>query len=424
MRILWLSNTPGMGIEFINGDSKIKDTGGWMYALNKAIQSEINLSVMFHYPYKINPFMYQDTMFYSVYTGNIIFENLKKRLFGKIYDKDFLKVYIDLINQINPDLIHIHGTENPFLCILNNTKIPVVISIQGNLTVYQHKYLSGFHGKQIHKKLANFNLKAILFGRNNFRKEYLKMKKMSIVEQNHLKNAKFIIGRTNWDRRITRILAPESIYYLGNEILRDGFYHNCLQSEIAINKIKIFTTNGDNYYKGFETLCYTLKLLINLKLNVEWKVAGISEKSLINVITKRVLGEKYPEKGLVLLGSIDENELIGNLLESNIYVMTSHIENSPNNLSEAMILGLPCIATFAGGTSSLLNDGVDGIIVQDGDPWAMAGAILELIKNPETANKYGKSARNRALSRHNKQDIVSQYLKIYSDIISNSKGEN
>lgn len=42
--------------------------------------------------------------------------------------------------------------------------------------------------------------------------------------------------------------------------------------------------------------------------------------------------------------------------------MPSHIENSPNNLCEAMILGMPCIATDAGGTSTLLSNMKDGLL--------------------------------------------------------------
>ena len=50
------------------------------------------------------------------------------------------------------------------------------------------------------------------------------------------------------------------------------------------------------------------------------------------------------------------------MLKSDIFVSASHIENSPNNVAEAMILGMPCIATFAGGTSSYIEDNKNGIL--------------------------------------------------------------
>jgi len=421
MKVLWFSNSPALADEFLSGNFKLKATGGWMYALNKALQCNVSLSVIFHFPYKIEPFNYQKTTYYPVYTGNIIIENLKKRFLSKVYDDDFLQEYLKIIKQVNPDIIHIHGTENPFLCILGTTKVPVVISIQGNLTVYHHKYLSGFNGLHIRRKSEDFNIRTLLLGRNSFLKGFINLKRMSVIEQKYMKHAKHIIGRTDWDRRITRILAPESKYLVGNEMLRDGFYENQWNNKFIAGKIIIFTTNGNNYYKGFETLCFALFLLNNLEFDVEWRVAGISENSLINNITRRELGVKYPKKGLVLVGSLDENDLIKNLLESHIYVMPSHIENSPNNLCEAMILGIPCIATFAGGTGSLLKDGEEGILIQDGDPWALAGAIAEMKTDFVKAIEFGKKARGKALALHNKETVVAQYLQTYRQIIEAEK---
>jgi glycosyltransferase involved in cell wall biosynthesis len=97
--------------------------------------------------------------------------------------------------------------------------------------------------------------------------------------------------------------------------------------------------------------------------------------------------------------------------------MPSHIENSPNNLCEAMILGMPCIATFVGGTGSLLNDGHEGILIQDGDPWSMAGAIVELKEEFDRAISMGEHARKRALIRHDKDRIASELQGIYSNIL-------
>lgn len=417
MKVLWFSNTPALGSEYLNKHSKIKGTGGWMHALNQAIQDHIELTVAFHYPYKKDTFKYQNTNYFPVYTGNIILENLKRRFLNKVYDEDFLIQYLDVIEKVKPDIIHIHGTENSFLCIIEKTTIPIVVSIQGNLTVYNYKFFSGFHGKHLRKKDSKITFKNLLFGWNSYIKGYKTMTKMSMVESKHLKNANHIIGRTDWDRRITRILAPNSKYLQGEEMLREGFYQSLWDDPYSHGKIKLFTTNGNNYYKGFETVCYSLHLLNESGLDVEWRVAGVTKDSLINKITRKHLGKNYPEKGLVLLGSLHEDELIKNLQNSHIYIMPSHIENSPNNLCEAMILGMPCIATFAGGTSSMMKDGEEGILVQDGDPWVMAGAIVELLNNPEKAIEMGQNARARALARHDKETISKNLIEVYKSIV-------
>ena len=153
-------------------------------------------------------------------------------------------------------------------------------------------------------------------------------------------------------------------------------------------------------------------------LKCEWRIAGISENDLIVKLAKRKLGKCFPTKGLVLLGSLTESDLVKKMSEANVYVMVSHIENSPNNLCEAMILGMPCISTYVGGCGTLIDDKYNGIFVQSGDPWALAGSIIELAKNGDFALKLGLNAKADALIRHNREKIANELLKIYGEIIS------
>ena len=117
------------------------------------------------------------------------------------------------------------------------------------------------------------------------------------------------------------------------------------------------------------------------------------------------------------MGSLGQDQLVDSLLSSHLDVMPSHIENSPNNLCEAMMLGLPCIATHAGGTASILRNGEEGLIIQDGDPWVMAGAIMELVSQPKQMVQFGQKARAMAMKRHDRSKIVEQLIDTYHLII-------
>lgn len=410
MKVLWFSNSPAAAYE-----DKIKGTGGWMVTLDKAIQKNVELHVAYLYPYKQALFKNGQTTYHPIYSGNI----LMKR-FSDIARKNFFADYLRVVDEVKPDIIHIHGSENTFHSILSHVDIPVVLSVQGNMTVYAQKYLSGFHGQLLNYKREKCSIKSIILGRQSYQDGWDFLRKMSMIEQKNLLHLKYVIGRTDWDYRITRILAPNSTYFVCNEMLRDSFYTHVWNNPYQVGKLVIHTTNGDNYYKGFETLCHALHLLNGIGMDVEWRVAGVAEDSAINKITKKYLKQNYPQKGLRLMGSLDENGLVDSLLSSHLYVMPSHIENSPNNLCEAMILGLPCIATHAGGTASILKDHEEGYIIQDGDPWAMAGAIIEMIQNPEQAIQYGQNARKKALKRHNRETIVEELLETYQMIINAS----
>jgi len=288
------------------------------------------------------------------------------------------------------------------------------------MTVYSHKYYSGIESKYGKIKDDSGAFRAFLLP-HKFSKGFNSFIKRGRYERKYLKHCRYIIGRTAWDRRITRVLAPNSKYFHSDEILRDSFYKSQWIYK-PDERISVFTTTDNVIYKGFETLCHALSLLNDLNENVTWKVAGVKEADLIVKVTKKKLGKAYPKKNLVLLGKLNESELLAEMKMSNLYVMPSHIENSPNSLCEAMMLGMPIIATYAGGTGSLMLDGIDGMLIQDGDPWALAGACIEMNRNIIDSINMGRCARMKALQRHDKKKISYSLLDIYNKVIRYDNG--
>jgi len=413
LKVLWFSNTPANSDEYFN--KQLAGTGGWLKSLDKAIQNRVELHVVFYHNDNINNFIYESTYYYPIPKHKNILSRLRGRIFNEIIYKEHLYIYLDLIKSIDPDIIHIHGTEGPFSSILGQTYIPVAVSLQGIITVISHKYCSGIDKKFLKIKNTSFqNMSSILFP-SSFKSSMSRFIKRHKREIMNLKHCKYVIGRTEWDKRISRILAPESQYFHSNEILRDSFYRVAWENNRG-HKLILHTTTSNSFYKGFETVCLALHEINKLGIDIEWRIAGINKNDLIVKVVQKKIRDKFPRKNLVLLGRFSAQELIRLMLQADIYVMPSHIENSPNTLCEAMILGMPCITTFVGGTGSLLKDGQEGVLIQDGDPWAMAGAVLDLKNDPEKAAYLGKNARERALKRHEKDSVVNGLIDIYQTI--------
>lgn len=418
MKVLWFTNTPANADEYFQ--SELKGTGGWLKALDQALQEQVELHIAFYKDYQ-EPFKYKGSYYYPIKPNNSIYKKILG-LFGHnlvINDEDIGK-YIKIINHVKPDIIHIHGTENPFACIIPFTKIPVVVSIQGNLTVYLHKYFSGIEQKYLYVASRDYSSFKSFFIAQRFASSYRIFRKMQKREYKNFGFIKNFIGRTDWDRRITRVLSPGSNYFHGDEMLRESFY-NYKWVPHEREKYIIHTTNSNTYYKGFETLCLALNELNRMGFNCEWQVAGISPNDLIVKVIKKKLKINFPKSDLILLGNLNEEHLVRNLLNADVFVMVSHIENSPNNLCEAMMLGMPCISTFVGGSGSLVQDKINGILVQSGDPWVMAGAILEIANNMESAILYGNSARQNAQKRHSHEIIIRDLCCTYEEIISDNR---
>lgn len=410
MKVLWISLTPSLAEDYLN---KKPMNGGFIKSLEKVIQDKVDLSILFYYDKDVAPFKYGKTSYFPIIkTNEKLVNKLKRRLLNHLEPEDDLKKFIKIIEQVKPDLIHIHGTESPFGLVQRFSHIPTVVSIQGNISVYILKFFSGIPLLDV---LKYSPLKSWL-SFTTYLNVFSQFKKMAKREKDIFSISKNFIGRTHWDRRITKMLSPNSNYFHNDEVLREVFYEDKWQNTLD-GKLNLFTTNAVNIYKGIETLIYCAYLLDLNNVNFTWKVAGLTRTNYIVHIAERSVKKKI-SKNIEFVGSIADCTLKAMILNSNIYIGVSHIENSPNSLCEALILGIPCIATNAGGTSNFIEDGKDGILIQDGDPYSMAGAIIELKENYNVAINYGINAREKALKRHDKNVIVNDLLKIYQNVIT------
>ncbi len=78
---------------------------------------------------------------------------------------------------------------------------------------------------------------------------------------------------------------------------------------------------------------------------------------------------------------------------SQLLVLPSHSEGSSNVVLEAMAAGLPIVATGVGGTTELLTDGENALLVPCRDPQALSRAIALLLDDPELARRLGQAAQ-------------------------------
>lgn len=84
--------------------------------------------------------------------------------------------------------------------------------------------------------------------------------------------------------------------------------------------------------------------------------------------------------------------------EYDVFINTTHLDNTPVSVMEAMALGLPVVTTNVGGIPYLLNNGSDGLLVDDNDVVAMVKAVQKLIENPEFTQTIIQNALKKAKS--------------------------
>lgn len=79
--------------------------------------------------------------------------------------------------------------------------------------------------------------------------------------------------------------------------------------------------------------------------------------------------------------------------DHDIFINTTHFDNTPVSVMEAMALGLPVVSTNVGGIPFLLTDNENALLVDDDDTNQMVAAILKLLENPPQSKKLSIEAR-------------------------------
>lgn len=233
------------------------------------------------------------------------------------------------------------------------------------------------------------------------------------------KRVEFVMGRTDWDYQVSQLLAPQSKYFHVDEVLREPFYKNAGKWRWSdTHELKIISTLSDTVYKGLDTILKTAQLIkTQCNISFKWIIVGLSPQTPIvgffekksHIISKSVNVE--------YIGVLDANQLCHQLLSSHVYVHPSYIDNSPNSVCEAQLLGMPVIGTFVGGIPSLINNFENGILVPANAPYELAYLLKKLYLEKELAKKLGHEAYNTASKRHNKENILFDVMNVYKKIL-------
>lgn len=433
MKVLWVTNNPCSSIEREGGRTI---AGGWLSSLEKAVKGDITLEIAFlSSGQKQEEFTHEGVKYYSIapYNSRNYFVFRLKRLLmpWSGQDRHILKRLESIIRLSRPDLVHIHGTEKCFGLIsekmggeggyvsYDGRKIPVAISIQGIMGPYLRKFFSGIPRKDV-RRYESIGCK--LHKKSAFRM-YRQMQHQAANETAILGKAGFIFGRTAWDMDETGRANPERRYFTVGEIMRTPFYcpgkfigHSSYDRPVEHTRILLTSTVSEGIYKGYELLLKTAAALVGKGVSFCWTVIGYSPDNEMVSLSEKSTGLKSSELNIRLAGRMDAACMVKELAATDIYCQVSHIENSPNSLCEAMLLGLPCIATNVGGTSSLIENWKTGLLVSDTDPDEFAEAIISLAADGKRMAEMGDRAMAAAKERHDPQKVKSQLLHAYGEI--------
>lgn len=419
MKILWIVNTifpyPAEQI----GVTKTS-FGGWLNGLLYVLKENADIELAI-------ATLYNGKSIKKFNDGKIIYY-LIPGIFNEKYDRKLEKYWKKVNEEFKPDLVHIHGTEFAHgLAYQNACKdVKTIVSIQGLVSVHSRVYLANIEYKDI---LTNITLRDIL-RRDNVIQAKDKFARRGEYEKKIIKNAKAILGRTTWDYANCKAINNNLRYYTSNETLRNIFYDKNWNID-NVDRHTIFVSQANYPIKGLHYAIEAVNILKNTYSDVKLYVAGA------NIIQRETLKQKLKLSGyakyliklikkydlkdnIEFLGILNEKEMLDKLLKTNVFISPSAIENSSNSLGEAMLLGMPCVASNTGGTMDILEHKKEGFLYPYTEPAMLAEYIERYFENDNLAISLGKEAQKTAQERHNSQTNTEEIIKIYKNMIKNS----
>ncbi len=335
------------------------------------------------------------------------------------YDQNLETIWKNIRDEFHPDVIHLHGTEYAhglaFLRACGSEK--VVISIQGLVSGIVPYETASIPTSQYWKHLS---LRKVLKGEFG-------MAHRAKFEVDILKEGKHFIGRTEWDKAHIWALNPKANYYFCNETLRKAFY-SAKWDVKKCERHSIFVSQASQPLKGIHKLVQAMPYILRHYPDTKVYVAGadflrmdglkdrIKTSSYANIVRK-MMRERGVEKNFIFTGSLNQDGMVDMFLRAHVYLLCSSIENSPNSLGEAQIVGTPTVSTYVGGVPDMVEHGKTGMMYRFEEHEMLAKYVCEIFANDDLANNLSENGRITARIRHDEKVNAERTFDIYNQIL-------
>ena len=198
----------------------------------------------------------------------------------------------------------------------------------------------------------------------------------------------------------------EPSLYLNADGSKSRFELGLSEDEILITMVARFVPQKDH-----DTLFKALSFLPECGFKVALVGGGEREALFRREVEKQGLNGR-----VMFLG--ERRDVPQVLAASDIFVLSSNWEGLPRSIIEAMMSGLPVVATRVGGVPELVEDGVTGFLVPPKNPQALAKVLQRLLDDPELRRRMGQAGREKALREFTLDRMLRETEKVYEEVLT------
>ncbi|MCI0679988.1 glycosyltransferase family 4 protein [bacterium] len=163
-------------------------------------------------------------------------------------------------------------------------------------------------------------------------------------------------------------------------------------------------------WKGFEPLAEVVGELAAEFPDIRLYIIG-DEPLYENILKMRIEKAGLADR-VIYPGRLNRKELYRHIKTADVFVLNSTYEGLSHQLLEVAAIGTPRIATNIPGNKEVIEDGINGILVEPGIKSSLKAAIRNMLKNPDLAEELEVHARKN-IDKFSIYDMITQYEKIF-----------
>ena len=224
-----------------------------------------------------------------------------------------------------------------------------------------------------------------------------------------------IRSTTNYDKLVVVNKEIESIYKkeIGDKVISiSNFLDELSKEKSKLNEKNIVAVGRFSKEKGFLDLIDIMSLIVKEDSDVKLTLIGDGPES---DSIKAKIKELNLDSNVRLTGYLNEREVANVMLNSSVYVMTSHTESFGLVILEAMNYGLPIVGfDSASGARELLSNNT-GILISNRDKIKFSQVVINLLKNKDKLKNYSDKSLEK-VKMYSASFIKKQWFNLLDDI--------
>ena len=342
-----------------------------------------------------------------------------------------------ILQQETPEVVHIFGTEfEQCMAMANCADVErTVVQIQGAMTLLKDVVYAGLPARLCRDHLLHKLLRRLHKGGQSIDLQRQSFERRAAVERQVLKKAKYVFGASEWGNAVAKSVNPDCITFDCNLILRDTFYTDDRWSPETCEKHSIyilFSYPIKGFHKFLEALPLILRQYPDTKVYVVANQLPIRHYTGIkrriqdaapdyNWLIQKQIEQNGLQDHLKFIGHINEAQVKERMLKSNVFVSSSAMENQSTTLGEAMILGVPSVASSVGAIPEMIYDGEDGFLYPFEEPEKLASAVCKIFADRDLAIQFSEKGHAHAAATYDREKNGRNLIEMYETIANTAK---